>query len=98
MRRTTEDPLIVSDRAAIVHVLLWGGQTIAFAFSMRDTDTRRCLDKPELGAQANAEAEHLADEFWQAALQEHGEGAKLAAVIMTFVRKVFDFSYKHMNR
>jgi hypothetical protein len=62
MRRTTEDPLIVSDRAAIVHVLLWGGQTIAFAFSMRDTDTRRCLDKPELGAQANVEAEHLADE------------------------------------
>jgi hypothetical protein len=98
MRRTTSDPLIVSDKAAIVHVLLWGRQTIAFAFSIRDTDTRCCLDNPELGAQADAEAEHLTDEFWQASLQEHGEGAKLAAVIMTFVRKVFDSSFKHTHR
>ena len=87
--------LSAAEREVLGNVADWARQTIAFAISVRHTATSSSVDDAEMARLTGKEADRLTDELWS---EVASECDFIPEAVITYAKKVFDWSYKHIHR
>lgn len=75
----------------------WARQSIAFAMSLRDTDTKGQVEDDESIHWMLVEADHLTNDLWESCLTTCPDNAALPTLLTAYSRNIFDWCYKHMH-
>lgn len=86
-----------SERHAVSAATDWARQSLAFAMSIRDTDTAQQIDDDQSVQRMLNEAQRLTDDLWVSSRNACPEDAALPVVLTAYSRTVFDWCYKHMH-
>jgi hypothetical protein len=83
------------ERESVGMAAAWARQSIAFAFSVRNSATTKSLNDRETAILAKQEADHLTDDLWNEVARDCDT---VPEGIIRYAEKVFGWCHKHMNR